>query len=124
MDRDRLARRHEQHKRYYAKTAFKYKPREWTVVEDKMVIAHAIPDSELSEIIRRSMKAISNRRWRLKRAEGPIVEYQAADDRVQDASIVERSARADCDGPGIRDPAEERASELAGEVDPPREAHL
>lgn len=47
MDRDRLARRHEQHKRYYAKTAFKYKPREWTVVEDKMVIAHAIPDSEL-----------------------------------------------------------------------------
>lgn len=49
-----------------------------------MVIAHAIPDSELSEIIRRSMKAISNRRWRLKRAEGPIVEYQAADDRVID----------------------------------------
>lgn len=66
-DRDRLARRHEQHKRYYAKTAFKYKPREWTVVEDKMVLAHAIPDSELSEIIRRSMKAISNRRWRLTR---------------------------------------------------------
>lgn len=73
MDRDRLARRHEQHKRYYAKTAFKYKPREWTVVEDKMVLAHAIPDSELSEIIRRSMKAISNRRWRLKRAEGTIM---------------------------------------------------
>ena len=84
MDRDRLARRHEQHKRYYAKTAFKYKPREWTVVEDKRVIAHAIHDSEISEIIRRSMKAISNRRWRLKRAEGPIVEYQAADDRVID----------------------------------------
>lgn len=30
------------------------------------------------------MKAISNRRWRLKRAEGPIDEYQAADDRVID----------------------------------------
>lgn len=84
MGRDARECRHAQHKRYYAKTAFKYKPREWTVDEDKLVLMHVIPDSELSPIIKRSMKAISNRRWRLKRAEGPIDEYQVADDRVID----------------------------------------
>lgn len=57
--------RRRQHKRYYAKTAFKYERREWTPVEDRFVLAHVMPDSELSTIIRRSMKAISNRRWRL-----------------------------------------------------------
>ena len=84
MGRDARECRHAHHKRYYAKTAFKYKPREWTVDEDKLVLMHVIPDSELSPIIKRSMKAISNRRWRLKRAEGPIDEYQVADDRVID----------------------------------------
>lgn len=67
MGRDARECRHAHHKRYYAKTAFKYEPREWTVAEDKLVLAHDIPDSELSPIIGRSMRAISNRRWRLKR---------------------------------------------------------
>lgn len=57
--------RHASHKRYYAQTAFKYKRREWTMLEDELVLAHAIPDRELSCRIERSMKAISNRRWRL-----------------------------------------------------------
>lgn len=54
--------KHAEHKRYYAKTAFKYEHRPWTVAEDKRVLAHDIPDSE------RSMKSISNRRWRLRKA--------------------------------------------------------
>ena len=51
--------KHAEHKRYYAKTAFKYEHRPWTVAEDKRVLAHDIPDSELSPIIKRSMKSIS-----------------------------------------------------------------
>lgn len=54
--------------RYYARTAFKYERRRWTVDEDKLVLIHRIPDSELSPIIKRSMKSISNRRWRLRKA--------------------------------------------------------
>lgn len=69
MESDKRARKHEQHKLYYAKTAFKYESRKWTVAEDKLVLAHEIPDRELSRKIERSMKAISNRRWRLKRAD-------------------------------------------------------
>lgn len=61
-------RKRAEHKRYYAKTAFKYERREWTDDEDKLVLIHRIPDSELSRIIRRSMKSISNRRWRLRKA--------------------------------------------------------
>ena len=49
-------------------SAFKYEHRPWTVAEDKRVLAHDIPDSELSPIIKRSMKSISNRRWRLRKA--------------------------------------------------------
>ena len=54
--------KHAEHKRYYARTAFKYERRRWTVDEDKLVLIHRIPDSELSPIIKRSMKSISNRR--------------------------------------------------------------
>lgn len=61
-------RKRAQHKLYYAETAFRYEPRPWTPIEDKLVLAHVIPDSELSPIIRRSMKSISNRRWRLLKA--------------------------------------------------------
>lgn len=61
-------RKHAQHKLYYAETAFRYEPRPWTPIEDKLVLAHAMPDSELSPTIRRSMKSISNRRWRLLKA--------------------------------------------------------
>lgn len=55
------------HRSYYAQTAFLYPPRPWTDEEDKLVLAHEIPDRELSARIRRSMKAISNRRWRLRK---------------------------------------------------------
>lgn len=65
---ERHDRKRAEHKRYYAKTAFKYEHRPWTVAEDKRVLAHDIPDSELSPIIKRSMKSISNRRWRLRKA--------------------------------------------------------
>ena len=65
--RARAAKRAE-HKRYYARTAFKYERRKWTDDEDELVLIQKIPDSELSPIIRRSMKSISNRRWRLRKA--------------------------------------------------------
>lgn len=61
----RKASRRSQHKRYYAKTAFMYDPRPWTEDEDALVMKHAIPDSELSTLIHRSLKSICNRRWRL-----------------------------------------------------------
>ena len=64
---ERHDRKRAEHKRYYAQTAFKYGRREWTDDEDKLVLIHRIPDSELSPIIRRSMKSISNRRWRLRK---------------------------------------------------------
>lgn len=54
--------------RNYAQTAFKYERRRWTDDEDKLVLIQRIPDSELSPIIKRSMKSISNRRWRLRKA--------------------------------------------------------
>lgn len=56
-----------EHRRYYAQTAFLYRSRPWTEKEDRLVLAHEISDRELSSLICRSMKAISNRRWRLKR---------------------------------------------------------
>lgn len=59
-------RKRAEHKRYYARTAFKYERRKWTDDEDKLVLIQRIPDSELSPIIKRSMKSISNRRWRLR----------------------------------------------------------
>lgn len=61
-------RKRAEHKRYYARTAFKYERRKWTDDEDKLVLIQKIPDSELSPIIKRSMKSISNRRWRLRKA--------------------------------------------------------
>lgn len=64
----RRERKRTEHKRYYARTAFKYPARAWSATEDELVLAHAVPDSELSPIIKRSMKSISNRRWRLRKA--------------------------------------------------------
>lgn len=61
----RRARRHREHKRYYAKTAFMYDPCPWTEDEDSLVMKHEVPDSELSKTIHRSLKSICNRRWRL-----------------------------------------------------------
>lgn len=65
---ERHDRKRAEHKRYYAQTAFKYERRAWTVDEDKLVLMHRIPDSELSSIIKRSMMSGSNRRWRLRAA--------------------------------------------------------
>lgn len=47
---------------------YKYERRKWTEDEDKLVLIQRIPDRELSRIIKRSMKSISNRRWRLRKA--------------------------------------------------------
>lgn len=61
------ARKRADHKRYYGKTAYRYEPRPWTEWEDALVLAHNVPDSELSGKIGRSLKAICNRRWRLRK---------------------------------------------------------
>lgn len=61
--------KHREHRRYYARTAYLYKPRPWSDDDDRAVLAHDVPDRELSERIGRSMKAISNRRWRLRKEE-------------------------------------------------------
>lgn len=53
-----------QRKKYYAKTAI-YPPQRWTIEEDRMVLEHKIPDSELSKQIHHSVKAIHVRRSRL-----------------------------------------------------------
>lgn len=55
-----------QKQRYRAKTAFKYERRYWLPEEDALVLAHNIPDPELSEMISRSVQAIHIRRSRLK----------------------------------------------------------
>lgn len=59
-----------QHKLYYARTAFLYPSRPWNEDEDRQVLAHEVSDRELSQKLRRSMKAISNRRWRLRKEAG------------------------------------------------------
>ena len=66
MSERRRASNRTEHKRYYSKTAFLYPRRPWSEWEDALVLAHTVPDSTLSEKIHRSLKAISNRRWRLK----------------------------------------------------------
>ncbi len=51
-------------KRYYAKTANLYPVRRWTPEEIDMVMEHAVPDSELSEKLQRSLKSIQEKRRR------------------------------------------------------------
>jgi hypothetical protein len=53
--------------RYYAKHAINKKRKgfAWTTEEDKLVIEHSMPDTALSKIIERSVKAIQIRRCRL-----------------------------------------------------------
>lgn len=72
LDKRRAA-RHAQHKRYYAQTAGIYPPRRWTEEEDSLVLDSGYTDRQLSELICRSMKAIGNRRCRLKAAPGDPV---------------------------------------------------
>lgn len=59
--------RNAQRKRYYKKTS-KYGRRRWTEEEDKLVLAHDITDTELSNAIKRSVSAIQNRRYKLKKS--------------------------------------------------------
>ena len=59
--------RNAQKQRYYNQTAI-YKPSHWTFEQDMMVLEHTIPDSELSSIIKHSVRAIQHRRCRLKKA--------------------------------------------------------
>lgn len=59
--------RNAQKQRYYNQTAI-YKPSRWTCEQDTMVLEHTIPDSELSSIIKHSVRAIQHRRCRLKKA--------------------------------------------------------
>lgn len=46
--------------------SFRYDPRQWTLAEDQLVLAHEMPDRELSKLIHRSAQAIQVRRSRLK----------------------------------------------------------
>ncbi|MCD7823761.1 MAG: hypothetical protein LUG86_07095 [Oscillospiraceae bacterium] len=53
-------------KRYYGKTANLYPRHAWTKEEEKLVMEHSMPDSELSLKIGRSLKSIQEKRRRLK----------------------------------------------------------
>ena len=61
-----LKTRNAQRQKYYDKTAI-YEPSHWTIEQDKMVLEHTIPDSELSPKIKHSVRAIQHRRCRLKK---------------------------------------------------------
>ena len=58
--------RKEQRKRYYKKTAI-YEPSFWTKEQEEQVLKHEIPDSELSVLIRHSVRAIQAKRYMLKK---------------------------------------------------------
>lgn len=59
--------RNERRQRNYAQTAGAPNTRsEWTEREDRLVLAHAIPDRELAAQIGRSVQAIQIRRSRIK----------------------------------------------------------
>lgn len=64
MDRFRIT-RNNQKNRYYGKSTI-YPRSTWTFEQDKMVLEHSKSDSEISMIIQHSVKAIQNRRHRLK----------------------------------------------------------
>ena len=49
------------------KRCYLYPPRPWTQAEDALVIAHEIPDEELSSQIERSIAAIVTRRKNLRK---------------------------------------------------------
>lgn len=55
-----------QRQRYYGKTSFLYERRPWDEYEDRMVIEHNLTDSQLSDLLERSVRAIQVRRSRLK----------------------------------------------------------
>ena len=55
-----------QNQKYYNKTAFKYEKRTWDTFEDEIILKHELSDTQLSEILHRSVRAIQIRRSRLK----------------------------------------------------------
>lgn len=63
----------EYNRRYYAKTAL-YEPRRWTNAEVEMIMAREKPDSELSEILHRSMKSIVMKRHKVKKMESEVMQ--------------------------------------------------
>ena len=60
-------RRYKERKMYYSKTAFLYKARPYTEKEDELIVSKQYTDHELSDIIKRSVGAIQDRRHRLKK---------------------------------------------------------
>lgn len=52
---------------YYARTSNKYKPRQWTLQEIEMIMAHEKTDSELSRIIHHSVGAIQHKRHEIRK---------------------------------------------------------
>lgn len=65
-DKDKARKiRNVQRQKYYAKTAV-YPARLWSADEEKAVLAHSIPDMELSVLIGRSVESIQLKRSRLK----------------------------------------------------------
>ena len=62
--------RYEGKSRYYKKTSYsRNHGKEWTVEEMDLVLAHEMPDSELSEKLGRSVASIQKMRWRIKKQE-------------------------------------------------------
>lgn len=51
--------------RYYGASSFIYPKRPWRPDEDTIVLEHEYPDTELSTLLHRSVKAIQHRRHRL-----------------------------------------------------------
>lgn len=57
----------EYNKKYYRESQI-YKRRTWSIREDNMVLAHDMPDKELSTLIKRSVGNIQRRRSVLKKS--------------------------------------------------------
>ena len=65
--------RHDGKGRYYRKTSYSRNyHNEWTVEEMDLVLAHEMPDSELSEKLGRSVASIQNMRCKLKKQDDGV----------------------------------------------------
>lgn len=63
--------RNAQKRRYYSRTQCGRNP--WTFRQDMMVLEHSMTDTELSAVIGHSVKAIQERRHRLKKDSAGVV---------------------------------------------------
>lgn len=67
--KEMIQRRNRERKKYYNKTSYARRGHSsWYEYEDKLVLAHVLTDSELAQLIHRSVQAIQQRRWKLKKA--------------------------------------------------------